>query len=63
MNSVMNKTQLQKTKKKTKLKKKEQYELNRRRVLIRKQNESIREIKRNERRQERKNIVEDIDIG
>ena len=50
----MNKTQLQKTKKKTKLEKKK---------LIRKQNESNREIKRNERRQKRENIVEDIDIG
>ena len=49
MNSVVNKTQLQKTKKKTK--------------LNRKQNESNREIKRNERRQKRKNIIEDIDIG
>ena len=53
----MNKFQLQKTKKK------KQYELNRRRVLNRKQNESNREIKRNERRQKRENIVEDIDIG
>ena len=44
----MNRTQLQKTKKKN---------------LIRKQNESNREIKRNERRQKRENIVEDIDIG
>ena len=34
MSSVVNKTQLQKTKKK------KQYELNRRRFLIRKQNES-----------------------
>ena len=57
MNSVINKTQLQKTKKK------KQYELNRRRFLIRKQNESNREIKQNERRQRRKNMVEDIDIG
>ena len=66
MNSVMNETRLaekQKTKKKTKLQKKKQYELNRRRVLIRKQNESNREIKRNERREKRENIVEDIDIG
>ena len=49
MNSVVNKTQLQKTKKKTK--------------LNRKQNESTREIKRNERRQKRKNVIEDIDKG
>ena len=44
----MNKTQLQKTKKKK---------------LTREQNESNREIKRNERRQERENIEEDIDLG
>ena len=50
----MNKTHLQKTKKKTKLEKKK---------LIRKQNESNREIKRNERRQNKENIKEDIDIG
>ena len=53
----MHKTQLQKPKKE------KQYELNRRRVSIRKQNESNREIKRNERRQRRENIVKDIDIG
>ena len=45
----MNKTQLQKNKKKTK--------------LNRKQNESIREIKRKERRQKRVNVLEDIDLG
>ena len=45
----MNKTQLQKTEKKTK--------------LNRKQNESNREIKRNERRQKRENVTEDIDVG
>ena len=51
----MNKTQLQKTKKKTKLQRKK---------LIRRQNESNREIKRNERRQKRENLVEqDIDLG
>ena len=44
----MNKTQLQKTKKKK---------------LTREQNESNREIKRNERRQKRENIAEDIDLG
>ena len=44
----MNKTQLQKTKKKTKV------------IRI---NESNRVIKRNERRQKRENMVEDIDIG
>ena len=46
----MNKTQLQKTK----LEKKK---------LIRKQNESNRETKRNERREKRENIAEDIDLG
>ena len=50
----MNKTQIQKTKKSTKLQKKK---------LIRKQNESNREIKQNESRQKREIIVEDIDIG
>ena len=53
MNSVTNKTRLAE-KKKTKLQKKK---------LIRKQNESNREIKRNERRQKRENMVEDIDLG
>ena len=53
----MNKTQLQKTKKK------KQYELNRRRFLIRKQNESNREMKQDERIQRRKNMIEDIDVG
>ena len=48
MNTVTNKTQLQKTKKKTKL------------IRI---NESNRVIKRNDRRQRRENMVEDIDIG
>ena len=48
MNTVTNKTQLQKTKKKTKV------------IRI---NESNRVIKRNERRQRRENMVEDIDIG
>ena len=44
----MNKTQLQKTRKKK---------------LTREQNESNKETKRNERRQKRENIVEDIDAG
>ena len=57
MNSVVNKTQLQKTKKK------KQYELNRRRFLIKKQSESNGELKRNERRQKREIMIEDIDIG
>ena len=55
--------QLHKTRKTTKLQKKKQYELNKRRKLIREQNESNREKKQNERRQKRENIVEDIDIG
>ena len=53
MNSVMNKTRLAE-KKKAKLQKKK---------LIRKQNESNREIKRNERRQKRENMAKDIDLG
>ena len=53
MNSVMNKTRLAE-KEKTKSQKKK---------LIRKQNESNREIKRNERRQKRENMVDDIDLG
>ena len=61
MNSVTNKTRLQKTKKTTKLQNKKQYELNKRRTLIRKQNESNKETKQNERRQKRENMVEDID--
>ena len=47
MNSVTKKTRLAGKKKK----------------LTRKQNESTRAIKQNERRQRRENIVEDIDIG
>ena len=55
--------QLQKTKK-TKLQKKKQYELNKRRALIREQNESNKEIKQNERRQKRENTIDgDIDLG
>ena len=50
-----------KEKKITKLQKKKQYDLNNRRTLIRKQNESDKETKQNERGQ--KNIVEDIDLG
>ena len=50
----MDKTQLQKTKTKTKLEKKK---------LIRKQNESNKEIKRNERRQKREYMADDIDLG
>ena len=53
MNSVVNKTRLAE-KKKTKLQK---------RKLIRRKNESNSEIKRNERRQKRENMIEDIDIG
>ena len=49
----MNKTRLAE-KKKTKLQKKK---------LIRRQNESNREIKQNERRQKRENMVDDIDLG
>ena len=53
MNSVVNKARLAE-KKKTKLQK---------RKLIRRKNESNREIKRNERRQKRENMIEDNDIG
>ena len=53
-----------KNKKDKKLQKEKQYEINKRRVLIRKQNESNRKIKQNERKQKRENIIdEDIDIG
>ena len=54
MNSVTNKTRLAET----------QYELKKRRILIRKQKESNREMKQNERRQKRQNLInEDIDSG
>ena len=55
--------QLQKTKKPTKLQKKIEYELNKRRKLIRIQNESNKETKQNKRRQRRENMVKDIDTG
>ena len=59
MNSVMNKTRLAE---KQVLKK--QYEQNKRRVLIRKQNKLNKELKQNERRRKRENIIdEDIDLG
>ena len=41
------------------MQKKNQYDLNKRRALIRKQSESNKEIKQNERRQKRENLVED----
>ena len=63
MNSVTNKTPLAE-KQKTKLKKEKQYELNKKRTLIRRQNESNRETKQNEKGQKRQNLIdEDIDIG
>ena len=55
--------QLHKTRKTTKLQKKKQYELNKGRKLIRKQNESNKVTKQNERKQKRENMVEDVDIG
>ena len=55
--------QLQKTKKTTKLQKKNQFELNKRKTLIRKQTESNKELKEKERRQKRENMVEDVEIG
>ena len=46
------------------MQKKKEYELNKRRKLIRRQNESNREKKQNERRQKIENLAEeDIDIG
>ena len=42
---------------------KKQYELNKRRILITKQNESNKQLKQNERKQKSENIVEDNDIG
>ena len=57
-----NNQQLQKTKKPTKLQKKKQYELNKRRILIRKQTESNKEMKQNERKQKRENIAENINL-
>ena len=59
-----NNHQLQKTKKKIKLQKKRQYELNKRRVLNRKQNETNKETKQNERKQIREKIIDKhIEIG
>ena len=55
--------QLPKTNRTTKLQKKKKYELNKRRKLIRRQNESNREKKQTEIRQKRENMVEDINIG
>ena len=55
--------QLQKTKRTTKLQKKQLYEVNKKKTLIRKQNESNREIKQIEREEKREKIVKWIDIG
>ena len=52
-----------KTKKISKLKKKKEYELNETRVLIKKQNESNGEIKKRKKKQNREDMVEDIDLG
>ena len=52
MNSVTNTTRLAE----------KQYELNKGRALNRKRNESNKEIKRNERKHKRENMVEDIDL-
>ena len=63
----MNKTRLagklRKNKKTTKLQKRKRYKLNKRRTLIRKQNEANKEIKQNERKQKRENREEDIDLS
>ena len=53
MNSVMDKTRLAV----------KQYEINKRRALIRKQIESKKEMKQNGRKQKREIVVEDIDLG
>ena len=53
---------MQKTKRPTKLQKKKEYELNKTRKMIRRQNESNREKNQNE-RQKRENMIEDINIG
>ena len=56
--------QLQKTKKTTKLQKKKQYELNKRRKLITRQIESNKEFKQNEGKQKRQNLIyEVVDLG
>ena len=59
-----NHQQLQKTKKTTKFQRKKQCELNKRTVLFRKQNESIKEIKQIEGKEKTENIIdEDFDLG
>ena len=64
MDSVINKTQYQKARKTTKLQKKKKYELNKRRASNRKHNESNKDMKQNERKQKRVNLVEeDFDLG
>ena len=67
MNRVTNRTRLPEklqTKKTTKLQSEKQYEIIKRRTLIKKQNESNREIKQKERSQKRQNLIfEDIDLG
>ena len=40
-----------------------QYEINKKRTLIREQTKSNKEMKQNERKQKRENIAEDIDLG
>ena len=49
----MNRTQLPNTKNTTKLQKTKQYELIERRTIIRKQNESNKDLKQNERKQKK----------
>ena len=59
MNSVMYKTRLAEKR----LQKKKQYEINKRRALIREQNKRNKKIKQNERKQKRENIInEDFDL-
>ena len=47
----------------TKLQKKKEYELSKKRTLNRKQNGSSKELKQNERIQKREYVVDDIDLG
>ena len=59
MRSATNKTRLAGKRYRDKLKKdKKEYELNKRRTSIGRQNESNKEIKQNERKQKRENMVE-----
>ena len=58
-----NNNHLQKKKKAAKIQKIKQYELIKKRSLIRKQNELGKELKQYERFDKKQNVVEDIDLG